>query len=489
LAAIFLAGALAAYIFLWLVYGFRFNAGPHGAAIAIAAMPGTPWLRSLFSVLLDLHLFPQAWIDGQIFNLTHLTRTAYLLGRLSDTGFWSYFPVTFATKTPLPTLALLIAALYFIARRKIAGAAAFFLLTPATVYFILAVLSRLNIGLRHILQIYPFLFVLAGAAAAESWKRPRVMRPTVIVLGLWLVVEAAIIYPDHLAYFNEFAGGAKNGYRVAIDSNLDWGQDLKGLKRFLDERGIGKIYLSYFGTADPCFYNIDFIYITALPPRPEACAGGKPGIENADFLAVSATNRFLTRNSYEWLASYKPIAQVGYSIFVYDFRGDREAHKKLGVVYLKAGEIDEARREFAPAGEPMSDKMLARVDLGDDPRPYANLAETLFKKGLVAEAITMLEQASNLNPYDADAHTNLGGVYLMNNRLDRAIEEFDAALKINPASAEAHNNMGTAYLRKGRPDLAYPHYTEALRLKPDMPEAAGNLKLVKQALAAQPRKR
>jgi Flp pilus assembly protein TadD len=77
----------------------------------------------------------------------------------------------------------------------------------------------------------------------------------------------------------------------------------------------------------------------------------------------------------------------------------------------------------------------------------------------------------------------------MNNRLDRAIEEFDAALKINPASAEAHNNMGTAYLRKGRPDLAYPHYTEALRLKPDMPEAAGNLKLVKQALAAQPRKR
>ena len=488
LLAIFTTAAVSAYFLLWTVYGFRFHAGPRGIAINATAMPAAPWLRDLMAMLFEFRIFPHAWLDGQIFNLTHLTRTSYLLGRISDTGFWSYFPVAFALKTPLPTLALLVVGIYLIVRRRIDRMSGFFLLIPPAIYFSLAVVSRMNIGHRHILQIYPFLFVVAGAAAAELWKGAAKRRAVPIFLGLWLVGSAIFIYPNHLAYFNELVGGPKNGYQVTVDSNLDWGQDLKGLKSFLNDKGIGKIYLSYFGTADPCFYKIDFVYIAALPPRPEPCPDTKRDDKPADFFAIGATNRFLAKDYYDWLANYQPIGQIGYSIFVYDLRGNREAHKNLGMVYLKGGDIQEARREFALAGAPLGDKQLAQMDLGNNPAAYTNLASALLDKEMIDEATALFERALRLNPDDSDAHKNLGGAYLNKNRIDRAIEEFDAALKIDPANAEAHNNLGTAYLRKGRADLAYTHYNEALRLKPDYSDARENLKIAEQARSVQPKR-
>jgi predicted negative regulator of RcsB-dependent stress response/predicted membrane-bound dolichyl-phosphate-mannose-protein mannosyltransferase len=487
--AILAAAALSAYILLWASYGFRFNAGPRGAPVAPMAMPETPWVRDFMTMLFDFRIFPHAWVDGQIWNMIHIHRTSYLLGQLSDNGFLSFFPVAIAVKTPVATLILIAAGLYFIARRRIDRRTAFFLLLPAAVYLLFAVAARLNIGHRHILQIYPFLFLLAGAAAAKLWSGARPGKAAAALLGVWLVGAAVFIHPNHLAYFNELAGGPKNGYRVLVDSNLDWGQDLKALQAFLDEKRIGKIYLSYFGTGDPCLYHIDFTHVPGIPPRPQACAGGKPDGKAPEFFVISATTRFLTRNYFEWLASYQPIAQIGYSLFVYDLRGNRDAHRQLGIVYLKASELDDARREFALAGEPLNDKQLTRIDLGDKPGPYLNLGALFYDKGMLDEAIAFFERAVSLDPKDSDAHTNLGGVYLSKNRIDRAVEEFEAALKINPKNAEAHNNIGTAYLRKGRPEIAYTHYSDAVRLKPEYKDAQENLKVAEQARAAQQPKR
>jgi tetratricopeptide (TPR) repeat protein len=401
----------------------------------------------------------------------------------------SFFPVAIAVKTPVATLILILIGLYFIARRRIDGTTALFLLLPPVVYLLFAVAARLNIGHRHILQIYPFLFVLAGAAAAKLWHAARQGKAATAALGVWLVGAAVYIHPNHLAYFNELAGGPKNGYRVLVDSNLDWGQDLKALKSFLDAKGIGKVYLSYFGTGDPCLYHIDFTAIPGIPPRPKACAEAKSAGPAPDYFVISATTRFLTRNYFEWLASYQPIAQVGYSLFVYDLRGNREAHKQLGIVYLKAGELEDAKKEFALYGQPLNDKQLAQIELGDKAGAYVNLGATFFDKGMVDEATALFERAVAVEPKDSDAHNNLGGAYLTKNRIDRAIEEFEAAIKINPASAEAHNNIGTAYLRKGRPDIAYTHYSDALRLKPDYKDAQENLKIAEQARGAMQPKR
>jgi tetratricopeptide (TPR) repeat protein len=478
LAAVFVGALLSAYLLLWASYGFRFDAVPApGRPLSLAAlMPEQPFLRTWVSILLEFHLFPEAWISGQLFNLKYLARTSYLLGATSDTGFWIYFPVAFAVKTPLPTLLLLAAAVYLFARKRIDRMTGLFLLIPVVVYFSLAVASRMNIGLRHILPIYPLLFVLIGGTAWELWKEPmRLRRAALALLALWYLGSAFFIYPHHLAYFNELAGGPRNGYKILIDSNLDWGQDLKGLKTFMESRGIKKIYMSYFGTADPCVYRIDFVYLTSLPPRSAPCGQEKDGGDAPGFIAISATSRFLVKNYYEWLKDYQPIAQIGYSIFVYDIRGNAAAHKNLGIVYLKTGLLKEARREFALAGEPLAKKDIADLDLGNEAAVYVNLGAAFFEDGMLDEAIVLFQRAIRLNPDDSDAHSNLGGVYLSKNRVDDAIKELDSAVKINPNNAEAHNNLGSAYLRKARHELAIAEYKEALRLRPDFEDAQKNL--------------
>src|SRR5262249_32425150 len=174
-------------------------------------------------------------------------RPGYLLGEVSRNGFLEYFPVIFAVKTPLPVLILLIVSipLWVIRRTRMPG---LFMLVPVIVYFASAVSSRMNIGVRHILPIYPFLFVLLGGSAAFFWNRGGAWaKRGLIVLAAWQVWSSAAIYPDYLTFFSELAGGPKNGHRVALDSNLDWGQDLKGLKRWMDGNGVKKIDLLYFG--------------------------------------------------------------------------------------------------------------------------------------------------------------------------------------------------------------------------------------------------
>jgi protein O-mannosyl-transferase len=150
--------------------------------------------------------------------------------------------------------------------------------------------------------------------------------------------------------------------------------------------------------------------------------------------------------------------------------------------------LDDAQRELAFAGEPMSDRQLAQADLGDTAAPYMNLSVALFNKGRVDEALEALKRAASLEPNNSNVRNNLGALYLSKNNYEEAVRELNAALKTNPTNAEAHNNLGTAYLRKGRPDLAYPQYSEALRLKPDYTEARANLKLAEQANAAQPKR-
>ena len=108
------------------------------------------------------------------------------------------------------------------------------------------------------------------------------------VLAAWTIVGSLLAWPDYLAYFNEFIGGPRNGYHWLGDSNVDWGQDLKGLKRFMVQHGIDRIGLSYFGTADPAHYGIEYEYLpsanSGLRPTPPLHEGEMP----SRFVAFSA---------------------------------------------------------------------------------------------------------------------------------------------------------------------------------------------------------
>lgn len=327
--AIFLAvlgGCLiAAYLFIWAAYGFRFNAlspeQSHSISLA-EVIPGNPFLRALASSVYKYHLFPEAWTQGFIYHVESLKRPAYLLGQISQDGFWLYFPVAFAVKTPLPALLLLLGAVgRWMFKRRI-RMAEICLLVPFIVYFLVAVYSRINIGLRHLLPIYPFLFVLLGVTAAELWREGQwYKRSGLALLGLWCLWSSVQVYPHYLAFFNELAGGAKNGYRVLTDSSLDWGQDLKGLKRWMDENDVKKIQLAYFGTADPNYYGIDAVYLPGsvmASPRPQ---GRDPEVPR--YLAVSVTYVYGVHSgaplggAYVALRSKQPVATIGHTIFVY----------------------------------------------------------------------------------------------------------------------------------------------------------------------------
>ena len=133
-----------------------------------------------------------------------------------------------------------------------------------------------------------------------------------------LVVEFFSVYPHTLAYFNVLVGGPRGGSRILVDSNLDWGQDLKGLKRWMDEHHVQQIGLSYFGIADPAYYGIKCTRLPGYPDTPPYPVPQLPG-----YVAISVTNlRGLSlteqsRKFYEPFSRTKPVATIGYSIYVY----------------------------------------------------------------------------------------------------------------------------------------------------------------------------
>jgi hypothetical protein len=182
------------------------------------------------------------------------------------------------------------------------------------VFFSLALRS---IGLRYILPIYPFVFVLAAGAVMQLRKA----RYWVAVPLVWYVGAAAAAWPHYLAYFNEFAGGSANGYRYLVDSNLDWGQDLKGLKAFMNSRGIDRVYLSYFGSDSPKRYGIAYDWLPSFElenPNPHAPS---VNIRRKSYVAISVTNLqgvyMEPQTQFRWLDSLTPVATIGHSIFVY----------------------------------------------------------------------------------------------------------------------------------------------------------------------------
>lgn len=268
----------------------------------------------------------EPYLAGIVYQRAHarLGHASFLMGAHSTEGWWYYFLVALAIKTPLATLALLGVALarFGLRARRGAWLDEAFLLLPALAVLGFFSVNHQSIGLRYVLPILPFLFVLAGEVARAAVGRTPATA-FVVAMAAWLGVASWSIHPHYLAYFNELVGGPRNGYRYLVDSNLDWGQDLKGLKRFMDERGIEEIALSYFGADSPSRYGIAYRWLPSYVlanPDPEGRVARLEG-----WVAISATNLqgvyFPDPTLFEGLARRRPEATVGHSIFVYRLDG------------------------------------------------------------------------------------------------------------------------------------------------------------------------
>jgi hypothetical protein len=168
-----------------------------------------------------------------------------LLGRTSRTGFWYYYPVVLAVKTPLAFVALII-----VVCRRFSNALAF-----SAAILVCAFASRINIGVRHILPIYLGLAVMGGAAAVSMW-RGRTTRWILAGLLLWQIASGALQHPDYLAYTNEIAGAHPENF--VADSDLDWGQDMKRLGERLRRDGATEVTFESFNKTYPALAGEPF---------------------------------------------------------------------------------------------------------------------------------------------------------------------------------------------------------------------------------------
>jgi 4-amino-4-deoxy-L-arabinose transferase-like glycosyltransferase len=241
---------------------------------------------------------------------------AYLLGMRSKTGWWYYYPVVLAVKTPLAFLSLLFAGGLVCWRNR--SQAAYWLPAAFSLGILCAALfSQINIGVRHILVVYMGFSVMAALGALRLLELSRAARWAAWTLGVLLVwhgATSALSHPDYIPYTNALAGNQPE--KVLVDSDLDWGQDMKRLGRRLRELGARQV----------TFNPLIIAYLEAahgFPPiQPMAPEAPSPGW-NAASLTVMLAGRLGLGDEHPeirlWTDGFKPLERVGKSTYLWYF--------------------------------------------------------------------------------------------------------------------------------------------------------------------------
>jgi 4-amino-4-deoxy-L-arabinose transferase-like glycosyltransferase len=252
---------------------------------------------------------------------------SYLMGRWSQEGWWYYNFLAFGLKVSLPLLVLLLLSPWCLFRQGLPGKELWAVLLPVVVFLVLtSAFNRLNIGIRYILPIFPFLFLLAGSVlrqaslAASKWWR-RLIRALVLV---YCGVTVALVHPSYLSFFNVLAGGPERGPQWLLDSNLDWGQDLYRVRGAAERlKGGETIRLLYFGHVDPSIYGLKY---AVAPDRPvkDVVAVSVNYLKGLPYPLLLPDGKvvFIGPDHLNWLRGKQPVENLG-SILVFDTR-DRE---------------------------------------------------------------------------------------------------------------------------------------------------------------------
>lgn len=263
---------------------------------------------------------------------------AFLWGHYTDRGWWYYFPIAFAIKTPLPLLALIGIGLAW--RRGGTGRREWrSLVGPMLVFGGVSVFGSVNIGNRHLLPVYPLLIVWVSRVAAAPLSRVRL--GFLSLLGAWYLVGALLIHPHYLAYFNELAGGPDRGWRYVTDSNVDWGQDTKRLAAYVKTHNLHPVSATLGGRGTPAVFRHYLPGITRVwPPLEEMPTGyyaiGRTARTLGPYVArqrFSPADADLLIRLLARLDRLTPIATIGYSIDLFDLRPEAKVRAPEGTPF------------------------------------------------------------------------------------------------------------------------------------------------------------
>ncbi|MBI2624928.1 MAG: glycosyltransferase family 39 protein [Candidatus Nealsonbacteria bacterium] len=245
--------------------------------------------------------------------------TVYFLGNISSSGWHYYFPIIYLLKIPLALHFLSVLAIIgFLWKAKLKdwlkdNFDIFALFLFIVIYWLVALSGNLNIGIRHLLPTLPFVYMLAIFGIKKLYSKISFsLKPAFLLLVVslfgWYSFSSVKAFPDYIPYYNELAGGTKNGYKIAVDSNYDWGQDFKKLVKFVEENNIKEMRLDYFGGEDPEYY-LGAKYKKLDPKDLEETPKG--------WIAISIT-QFQNSSYYQsWLKNHDPVAKAGNSIIIY----------------------------------------------------------------------------------------------------------------------------------------------------------------------------
>jgi hypothetical protein len=404
LAAVLAIAGIVAWAFLWCVYGGRYAASLEAEAAFDwkRVAPASPFVASAVDALRRMRLLPEAYLYGFLDTLGRIDeRRGYLMGSYSLTGFRWFFPIAFAIKTPLLLLAALLGTLAS-AGRALGARSIVFLVVPALMYGAVSANANVNLGLRYLLPVYPFLFVLGGVGLAELLRRAgRFGRPLLAIAIGCQLASLARVHPDYLAYFNELVRPA-DAHRYLVDSSLDWGQGLRRLARAQRARGGEALRLSYFGTGRPEYYGVRATLLpSSMRPFPEEF---QLFIRRGDLVAVSVTNLellYLPRALRPLMNLFKqqqPLERIGSEMFLY-------------------------RAEF---------------DWSLGPELAAEL-------GWLDQSIASAREKSRLEPAAATHRSELGLALALAGRPEEARAAFQDALRIDPNVLEQRPAQRRAY--------------------------------------------
>jgi tetratricopeptide (TPR) repeat protein len=334
--AVKLFGGLAAIsalavLILWAFYGFRYAARPAGlhldSDMASAAHGLKPYMAQGIIILAHHRLLPESYLFGlcDVINVGNGSST-FIFGRIFAHGVWYYFPVALLIKLTLGMMGLLLmAAAAFFSGRFRPARELFFLVAPAAIYLAIAIASPLDIAIRHILPVFPFLILLAAGGACALARNSKRWLYAVAALVTFHCLSSLMAYPNYLAYANEAWGGPSQTHRYLTDANTDWGQQLIAVKAYVDQHQIHDCWFAY--TVATAILPSDYgIPCKLLPTADTSWFGGDievpPAVHGPVFISYLDLAGYefgsAQRNPYQQFVALEPDAVIQDGVAVYN---------------------------------------------------------------------------------------------------------------------------------------------------------------------------